>query len=1236
MNSRKIKKQRSLFNYLLLILFLSLIIISKCDPDNSDNPEEPDTVICGGFLKFSEDYPELKKNIDYSKIQIQSFTKDMILKESSNLVASGSYFLPVSEIKSSLIIKISGPYGMTFEPEQYIFEVKEGMTIKDYCENKDNDFTFTGFEIDGQISTFGVNEGPKGIKLGIFNSEGKKLETTVTTEGGLFKFKPLYPDKKNYLIKPLEKEYMFDEKHKEFSFNININERNTFKRILIIKGYELRGRTLTSIGDPMPNILIAIYSQNKNVVKDYKCLNLEQISPDNKKYLKQVETLDKNKTPFCFGESDKDGFFSFKNIPYGEFIVKTFKMNEYTNYSLFPQEQKKFVKHSDCELEKPFTVNMFNIYGKVLNGKKKGIPNVTIKLDGQIKAKTDENGVYVLENVIENNIDLEVQADNLFFEPKTNLHITPLLSSLPDFIVGDYKLCGKIIIEAKESFTLGKRTVVLLDKNTGEERKTITDQGGKYCFEVKEGSYKVYPVLTEEEKKSDLHLQPEYQDVEIIDKPYLDIIFYQSKVKISGKIKCIKDCSKEKNIKIKLTSIKSEQSQETLMNPNTMEYEFENILSGQYKISIIKNEWCWKQESQIIKVQNTNIENLDFEQSGYSLFYVTHHDINALCKNVETNKTHEIILKKDSDKLCLPNEGKHIIYPKSCYLFAQTEYTYDTNVNHEQNIFELNPTELRTKGKIILDDNVITKLKEKNITKINILIDINSNIQNEDNQQHNIKKLNVEISYKKKETEFEFYTKPNSKLKLIPSFDPVKNKKDIIDTLLFTNTEKIINIQSECQENADDLKLVIKSGILIEGSVTPALKDIKILAYNKNDNSLVATSFTNEKGKYKIGPLSMDDEYELKAIKEGYKIYPIKGNKYLFKCEKLSYLKVKVEDLEGNPLSGVFISLSSSERSFRANNNTNNDGYFTFIDLSSGEYYIQPFLKEYKFEQNQKSILIKEGDHIDVLLKAKRVAFSVYGKVKNLMGEKIENLFIQAQNIETNIIQETSVMKNGEYRLKGLTPGQKYNIKVKIPKESNLERALPLNIELNISKNDTLGVDFLVFNKYKEVDIRGYLNYTDDKDSGFCPISQNSHYYVELYDFNDNDKLIKTSTVNGACSFTFRKLTPGKYKLKIFEKVNTSEKNSRLIKDDVVDISENSEDIHNGVKIEEIKISMIQRDKESLRYNIYSPLFLLLLLCAAFKWDSTLNALNYIFFSPLKLFNPESSKKEVRNKQKRK
>ena len=110
-----------------------------------------------------------KKEYRSFQIQVQSFSKDMILKETSTLTASEYYFVPVSEINSPLILKISGPYDMTFEPEQYIFEIKDGKTIKDYCQ-KDIDFKFTGFEIDGQISTFGVNEGPNGIKLGIFNS----------------------------------------------------------------------------------------------------------------------------------------------------------------------------------------------------------------------------------------------------------------------------------------------------------------------------------------------------------------------------------------------------------------------------------------------------------------------------------------------------------------------------------------------------------------------------------------------------------------------------------------------------------------------------------------------------------------------------------------------------------------------------------------------------------------------------------------------------------------------------------------------------------------------------------------------------------------------------------------------------------------------------------------------------------------------------------------------------------
>ena len=36
---------------------------------------------------------------------------------------------------------------------------------------------------------------------------------------------------------------------------------------------------------------------------------------------------------------------------------------------------------------------------------------------------------------------------------------------------------------------------------------------------------------------------------------------------------------------------------------------------------------------------------------------------------------------------------------------------------------------------------------------------------------------------------------------------------------------------------------------------------------------------------------------------------------------------------------------------------------------------------------------VKEGNHIDILLKTQSVAFSVFRKVNNLMRGKLENLF---------------------------------------------------------------------------------------------------------------------------------------------------------------------------------------------------------------------------------------------------
>ena len=1189
-----------------ILIFLSILLKISSQETSQNQNTEADTQICGGFLEFDQNYPEIKKKIDYSKITVQSFTMDMVLKEQTNLAASGYYFLPVYE-NDPFLLKISGPYGMSFEPEQYIFNMDDGKSIKDYC-SKDINFKFLGFAIEGQISTFGSNEGPKDINLALYNEKNQKLQSTLTIEHGYFKFKPLYPSKEQYIIRPVDKLDIFDKDYNEFKFNVEIDKENSFTRALIIRGYKLSGRVETDNGEPMEKILILIYSKNSTLVKNYNCEH---------KYLKSNDLIFESMKPFCIVESDKEGNFQFINIPYGNFIIKSVKKNDYLTYSLTPEKREINIKHGDYIIREPFIGGTFSIYGKVINGKGNGIPKVTIKIDGQVKAVTDKNGIYILEKMTQGNYDLEAQADDMFFEPLTNIHLSNHIDKIPDVIVTDYKLCGKIIIEATDFFSISKRTVVLQDSNSKKERRTITDQVGKYCFEVRPGSYLLFPVLTQDEKNSDLHLQPEQHKIDIIDHPVLDANFYQSKVGISGKVNCIKNC--DKSIQIKLISTKNDKIQTSELNPNDFSFKFTNILSGQYKLAIIKPEWCWENEDIIVKVQNSDIKNVDFKQNGYSLFYQSQHDVEIEWLNTESNDKKDVIFDRKNEKICLPKEGKYIITPKSCYLFQEKEFVYNTD---NATVIELNPKEFRTKGKIDLDNKAIQSFKKNNISKITINLHIDEII---DNNKTTYKKLQISLE-NIKETPFEFYTKPNTQFSILPTIELESIPKSVYETLLIMPKTKNLNVKEECNEDSNNMKFLIKTGLIIEGKVTPAMEEVEITAYNKNDNSIVANAITDKNGKYKIGPLSMDDSYELKAIKEGYKIVQSENNQFNFKCEKLSFLKVKVQDDKERPLQGVFLSLSSADRGFRVNNNTNSEGYFNFLELYSGDYYIKPLLKEYEFDQQQKLVTIKGGEHIEILLKAKRVAFSIFGKVNNLNKEKVEGLYVQAINQKTKIIQETTIDKNGEYRLKGLIPGETYSIKVKIPSSSNIEKALPISIPITLKKEDTFNVDFVVLQRSKKIDIRTYINFTDESEN--CPLDKINYEYVELTKPDEDDEhVIKVIPISNACSFVFRNLDKVKYHMKILEKKGKVEQTPRLISEVTVDLSD-ERDINNGVKIVNLNISKVKgKNGDSLNYTIYSPFFLFLLICSILKWDFTLKVIDFVIVKPLDIVTGFCDKK---------
>jgi hypothetical protein len=523
---------------LFTLLFVKLVWTLESSADS--------VAVCGGFIEFEGDaktVAEIKKNFDYSSIKVEQYSTNMVLKEDTNFASSGYYFLPVHD-NQSFILKITGPHRMNFEPEQYVFHLDEHRTIEEICK-QDINFKFRGFIPEGQISTFGTNEGPEGVSLELYNLEGVRIQTTTTFPKGLFKFKPVNPGQ--YILKPQTDFDMFDPNHKEMKLNVGMNSSNFFERALIIKGYKVLGK-IEADGEPLEGVSVYIYSYNSTLIKNYQCESKMALDHEFQ-----------GMKPFCAITSDKIGAFTLANIPFGKFLVRPLYKDKYISYELQPNHINIDIEHNDYKIEQPFVVNSFSIWGRVINSKKNGVPNVTIKIDGQEKAKTDSQGIYKLEKLTKGNYDLEAQADDMFFDPLTNIKITAHLKSLPDLMVTDYKLCGFIIIEATDYFTIAKRTVVLQDasdKTSKKERRTITDAKGKYCFEVKPGKYHLFPVLTQEEKEADLHLQPENYDLEVIDRPLLDQNFYQSKVVVSGKITCIEGC--DKDIKIRLISSKTD------------------------------------------------------------------------------------------------------------------------------------------------------------------------------------------------------------------------------------------------------------------------------------------------------------------------------------------------------------------------------------------------------------------------------------------------------------------------------------------------------------------------------------------------------------------------------------------------------------------------------------------------------------------------------------------------------
>jgi hypothetical protein len=103
---------------------------------------------------------------------------------------------------------------------------------------------------------------------------------------------------------------------------------------------------------------------------------------------------------------------------------------------------------------------------------------------------------------------------------------------------------------------------------------------------------------------------------------------------------------------------------------------------------------------------------------------------------------------------------------------------------------------------------------------------------------------------------------------------------------------------------------------------------------------------------------------------------------------------------------------------------------------------------------------------------AKRVAYSVFGKITTLSGDAFANVMVEAVSTSekcSNHQEESTTEFNGQYRIRGLQTGCEY--KIRLQKNSNVDRSLPSERKTIVATIDTQNVNFIAINPINICDV---------------------------------------------------------------------------------------------------------------------------------------------------------------------
>ncbi|MBN3280176.1 NOMO1 protein, partial [Polyodon spathula] len=1060
---------------------------------------------CGGFVKSDLE-------INYSLIEIKLYTKQGSLKYQTDCAPINGYFMIPLYDKGDFVLKIEPPLGWSFEPTSVALHV-DGVT--DICtKGEDINFVFTGFSVSGTVLSKGQESGPGGVRVSLRKSgDEADLQTIQTQPGGKYTFSKVLPG--NYDIFASHPTWTLQ----QGTTSVRVSNANAQAAApLVVGGYDVSG-AVRSDGEPMKEVTFLLFSST---------VKKEDISGCSLASVEGYDSEGDSLAYLCSVLSREDGTFTFSTLPSGEYTVVPFYRGERITFDVAPSRMDFKVEHNSLKLEPIFRVMGFSVTGRVLNSPGgEGVPDATVTLNDQIKVLTKGDGSFRLENMTTGTYTIRTNKKSMFFEPIT-VKIAPNTPQLPDIITAGFSVCGQISISllAEGMKQQGRYRVTLTsqDKETTSSRTVESDPQGAFCFQAKPGEYSIQVSLPESEVKAGLALLPKSLAVSLVDRPLEDLRFTQFMASVSGKISCLAICG-DLTVTLQSVSRQGERRSAQLSGKgDSILFSFDSVLPGKYKASIGHEEWCWKHKSVEVEVLEEDLLGVEFKQTGYMLRCSLSHAITLEFYQDGSGPENVGVynLSKGVNRFCLSKPGVYKVTPRSCHQFEQDFYTYDTSA---PSILTLTAIRHHVTGVITTDKlmDVTVTIKSSIESEPALVLGPLKSLQ-EQRQEQQLQEIMLRRQERERRGEgegkesppvqeraedlhgpfsyeFSYWARAGEKITVTPS------SKE----LLFYPPEVEATITGEsCPGQLVEVEG--KAGLFLEGQIHPELEGVEITISEKGAATPLITVVTNEGGSYSVGPLHRDLEYSITASKEGFVLSPVEGTQGGFKAFALAGVAFEIKSEDSQPLSGVLLSLSGGQ--FRSNLLTQDSGVLTFNNLSPGQYYFKPMMKEYRFEPASQSIEVEEGQTLNIAITGYKTAYSCYGTVSSLSGDAEQGVSVEAvgQGDCSLYAEDTVTDEEGKFRLRGLLPGCKYLIQLRTEGNDHIERALPQHRAIEVGNSDIEGVNIIAFRQINQFDLSGNVITSPD----FLPT-----LWVKLYKSDNLDNPVQTVSLGQSLFFHF-------------------------------------------------------------------------------------------------------------------